>query len=91
MEKFTVCPLSGWHDQEGGPRFTHAFESTHDEKTQGSTFTRTWMGQRPDRNCGHEVILPHDMWSLPPQSPAGPVTGLKPGIRPRLGEINFAP
>ena len=43
-----------------------------------------------DRNCGREVVLPHDPQSLPPQSPVVPESGLGPSIGPRLGAVNCA-
>ena len=50
-----------------------------------------WLGQRPDCNRDHEVILPHDLLRFPPQSPAVPVNGLGTSIGPRLGTIIRAP
>ena len=64
---------------------------THGKKTWGTPFTSTWMGQQPDCNCGCEVLILHDPWSLLPESSAGPGTGLEPRIRPRIGAINGTP
>ena len=88
---FFVCTLSGWHSQEGGSSRTLEFESTCGGKTSETHFTCMWMGQRPDRNCGHEVLLLHDLWISTHQSPAGSGSRQGFGIKTRIGAINFAP
>ena len=60
-------------------------------KTRGTHFTRAWMGHRPDRHHGHEVVLPHDLRSSSSQSPAGLGAGLVFGIEPQIGAISCAP
>ena len=55
---------------------------------------RVWtyyQHQQPDHNNSREVVLPHDMRSLSPQSAAGPGTRLGPGIGTMLSEINRVP
>ena len=37
------------------------FSSTNGRKTQGTHFTCTWMGRRPNINCSNEVLLLHDL------------------------------
>ena len=88
---FSVCPFSEWRAREGGSSCTHGFESTCGVKTQGAHFTRMWLGQQIDFNFGHEVVLLHALQILPPQSPAGPGSGLVLSIRLPIGAINCAP
>ena len=75
----------------GGYICIHNLESTHGGKNIGTHLTRTWLGQRPDCNCGYKVVLTHDPRRSPPKSPTGPrvVLGLR--IEPRIGTINSVP
>ena len=34
----SICPLSGWHAQEGDPSCTHEFELTHGMKIEEPIF-----------------------------------------------------
>ena len=88
---FSIFSLSGLHAQEGGSSCTNENELTHGGKTQGTHFTHILLGQRPNCNLGHEVVLLNNMCSLSSQSPVGMGSGLGPGIGPWIGAINLAP
>ena len=90
-EKISFFTLNGWHTWEGGYSCTHDFELTHGGKNRGTHFTHTWLVQRTDCNHSRKVVPPHYPQIYPPQSPAGPISGLGLGIRPRLGAINCTP
>ena len=90
---FLHFPFSVWHAWWGGSSYYLKFESSHGEKSRGTHFTHTWMGQQTDNNRGRgcKVVLAHDPQSSSYQSPEIPLARMGFRIRHRIGTIKFTP